>query len=83
MQQRRARRAFTAEDEARVVGPCRQGDRSVAEIARELDPTESLVRWREQAEVDAGRKPSVTSREHEELVRLRKGNRVRREERTS
>ena len=35
----------------------------------------------EQAEIDAGRKPGLTSSEHEELVRLRKENRVLREER--
>ena len=71
MQQRRARRASTAEDEAHVVELCRKGDRTIPEVARDLDLTESSVRrWLEQAEVDAGRKPGLTSSEHEELVRL-------------
>ena len=82
MQQRRARRAFTAEYKAHVVELCRRGDRSVPEVARDLDLTESSVRrWAEQAEIDAGRRPGLTSDEHEELVRLRKENRVLREER--
>ncbi len=61
---------------------CRKGDRTIPEVARDLDLTESSVRrWAEQAEIDAGRKPGLTSSEHEELVRLRKENRVLREER--
>jgi transposase len=65
-----------------VVELCRKGDRSVAEVARELDLTETAVRrWVHQAEIDAGHKPGLTSGEHEELVRLRKEVRVLREER--
>ena len=82
MQQRRRRRAFTAAYKAEVVELCRKGDRGIAEVARDLDLTESSVRrWVDQAEVDAGRRPGLTSSEHEELVRLRKENRVLREER--
>src|SRR6266545_174243 len=82
MQQRRPRRAFTGEYKAHVVELCRRGDRSAPEVARDLDLTESSVRrWVEQAEIDAGRKPGLTGSEHEELARLRKENRVLREER--
>ena len=82
MQQRRRRRAFTDSFKAEVVELCRKGDRTIPEVARDLDLTESSVRrWVEQAEIDAGRKPGLTSSEHEELVRLRKENRVLREER--
>ena len=81
-QRRRRRRAFTAAYKAEVVELCRKGDRSIPEVARDLDLTESSVRrWVEQAEIDAGRKPGLTSSEHEELVRLRKEVRVLREER--
>ena len=82
MQQRRRRRAFTDSFKAEVVELCRKGDRSVAEVARELDLTETAVRrWVHQAEIDAGQRPGLTSSEHEELVRLRKEVRVLREER--
>jgi transposase len=82
MQQRRRRRAFTDSFKGEVVELCRKGDRTIPEVARDLDLTESSVRrWVEQAEIDAGRKPGLTTSEHEELVRLRKENRVLREER--
>ena len=82
MQQRRRRRAFTDSFKAEVVELCRKGDRSVAEVARELDLTETAVRrWVHQAEIDAGQRPGLTSSEHEELIRLRKENKVLREER--
>lgn len=82
MQQRRRRRAFTDSFKAEVVELCRKGDRSVAEVARELDLTETAVRrWVHQAEIDAGQQPGLTSSEHEELVRLRKEVRVLRDER--
>jgi transposase len=82
MQPRRRRRAFTATYKAEVVELCRKGERSIAQVARDLGLTETSVRrWVEQAEVDAGRRPGLTSSEHEELVQLRKEVRVLREER--
>ena len=81
-QGRRARRSFTEEYKAEVVALCRGSEKSMAEIARDLDLTESSVRrWVSQAEIDAGHKEGLTSSEREELVRLRKENRVLREER--
>src|SRR5262245_40843420 len=81
-QSRRRRRAFSAEFKAEVVQLCRAGDRSIGEVARDLDLTESSVRrWVEQAEIDEGRRQGLTSDEREELARLRRENRVLREER--
>ena len=81
-QHRRQRRAFTDQFRAEVVQLCRAGDRTIPEVARDLDLTESSVRrWVEQAEIDQGRRPGLTSDEREELARLRKENRVLREER--
>ena len=81
-QGRRPRRSFTEEYEAGVVDLCRTSGKSMAEVARDLDLTESSVRrWMSQAEIDAGRREGLTTGEREELVRLRKENRVLREER--
>ncbi len=81
-QERRPRRSFTEEYKAGVVDLCRSGGKSMAEVARDLDLTESSVRrWVSQAEVDAGRRDGLTTDEQAELSRLRKENRVLREER--
>lgn len=81
---KRKRRKFTPEFKAEVVELCRRGDRSIGEVSRDLDLTESAVRhWVKQAEVDAGRGPegAMTTDEKDELRRLRKEIRVLREER--
>ena len=78
---RRRRRAFTPAFKAEVVGLCRKGERSMAQVARDLDLTETSVRrWVEQAEIDAGRKPGMTSGEQNELAELRRENRLLRED---
>ena len=65
-----------------VVALCRSSEKSMSEIARDLDLTESSVRrWVSLAEIDAGCREGLTSTEREELVRLRKEVRVLREER--
>src|SRR5215472_3759098 len=82
MKQGRRRRAFADAYKAEVAALCQKGDRSIAEIARDLDLTETSVhRWAAQAAVDAGRKPGLTSAEQAEMARLRRENRVLREER--
>ena len=81
-QQRRERRSFTDAHKAEVVALCRTSGKSVREISRDLDLTESSVRrWIVQAEIDAGCRDGLTSDERAELSRLRKENRILREER--
>ena len=81
-QGRRSRRSFTEQYKAEVVALCQGSEKSISEIARDLDLTESSVRrWVSQAEIDAGHKEGLTSSEREELARLRKEVRVLREER--
>lgn len=73
--QRRKRRAFTAEFKAEAVRLCRVGDRTIRQVADDLDLTETALRaWVKQAEVDAGQGPpdALTSPEREELARLRR-----------
>ncbi|MET7426342.1 transposase [Dactylosporangium sp. NPDC005555] len=75
--QPRPRRAFTAEFKAEIVEVCRRGDRSVRQVARDFDLTETAVRdWVKQADLDTGtRTDGLTSAEREELTRLRRENR--------
>jgi transposase-like protein len=72
---RRKRRAFTPEFKAETVRLVVEGGRSIADVARDLDLTESALRqWVHQAQVDRGQgKPGeLTSAEREELQRLRR-----------
>jgi transposase len=79
---KRKRREFTPEYKADVVMLFRTTDKSIAEIAKELDLTPSAVqRWVSQADVDAGERVGLTTSEREELSYLRKENRILREER--
>ena len=74
--QPRARRSFSPEFKAEIVERCRRGDRSIGQVARDFDLTETAVReWVKQAEVDAGERAGVTSDEREELTALRRENR--------
>ena len=79
---RRARREFSPEFKARTVELILSSGKSVNEVCRELDLTETAVRrWVKQARIDAGREPGLTSDERAELARLRRENKVLREER--
>ena len=78
----RRRRSFTREYKAEVVQLCRTSGQSIARVARELDLTATAVRrWLRQAEIDGGQREGLTTAEREERSRLRRENRVLREER--
>ncbi|WP_399134110.1 transposase [Streptomyces sp. Li-HN-5-11] len=58
----RPRRSFTPELKAEIVELCQRGDRSVGQVAKDFDLTETAVRdWVKQAEVDAGEREGLTS----------------------
>ena len=78
----RPRRSYTPEFKAEIVEVCQRGDRTIAQVARDFDLTETAVRaWVKQAELDAGtRHDGLTSDERNELVRLRRENRRLRED---
>jgi transposase len=78
----RPRRSFTPEFKAHTVELVRSSGKSVGEVCRDLDLTETAVRrWLAQADIDEGRRDGLTTDEREELSRLRRENRVLREER--
>jgi len=71
----RKRRAFTPEFKAEAVRLCKVGDRTVRQVAKDLDLTETALReWVRRADVNAGKGPpgAVTSEERAELLELRK-----------
>ena len=77
----RQRRSFTPEYKAEIVELCRRGERSIGQVARDFDLTETNVRtWVKQAEIDQGERPGLTSEEREELTKLRRENRSLRED---
>ena len=79
----RRRRSFTAEFKAEIVELCHRGDRSVGQVAKDFDLTETAVReWVKQAGRDAGTLSDggLTSTERTELTELRRENRRLRED---
>ena len=78
----RPRRSFTPEFKAEIVELCQRGDRSVGQVARDFDLTETAVReWLKQPERDAGtRTDGLTTSERDELAALRRENRRLRED---
>jgi transposase len=78
----RPRRAFTPDFKAEIVELCQRGDRTVGQVARDVDLTETAVRaWVKQAELDTGaRTDGLTSVERDELAQLRRENRRLRED---
>jgi len=79
----RRRRSFTPEFKAEIVELCQRGDRSVGEVARDFDLTETAVReWVRQAGRDGGTRQDggLTTAEHKELAELRRENRRLRED---
>lgn len=74
---RRKRRRFTAQQKAQAVELARTSGKSIAEVARDLDLTPSVLgSWMKQAEIDGGKGTGsgLTTAEREELARLRRDN---------
>jgi len=72
---KRKRRLFTPEFKAEAVRLCKVGDRSVGQVATDLDLTETALRdWVKRADVDAGVGPkdALTTTERDELAELRR-----------
>ena len=79
---KRIRRSFTDAFKAETVELVRSSGKTIAQISRDLDLTETAVRrWVEQAAIDVGQRQGMTTAEREELARLRREVRVLQEER--
>jgi len=79
----RPRRSFTPEFKAEIVELCQRGERSIGQVAKDFDLTETAVRqWVKQAERDAGTRDDggLSTSEREELAALRRENRRLRED---
>ena len=80
---RRPRRKFSEEFKQQAARLVLDQDKSMAEVARELDVVPTALRdWVERARADrSGGKTGLTTAEREELARLRKENRELRTDR--
>jgi transposase-like protein len=80
---RRERRRFSDEHKAEVVALVRSSGKSIGEISRDLDLTDTAVReWVQSADVGGGKGNGLTTAEREELSRLRRQVRALEEERS-
>jgi transposase len=80
---RRPRRRFDADFKAQAVRLVLDEGQAVARVARDLDLTDTALReWVKRAQADrSGGQTGLTTAEREELARLRKENRILRDER--
>ena len=78
----KSHRPYTPEFRQRIVELVRKG-RTPEELGRQFEPSAQAIRnWVRQADLDGGRRQDgLTTAEQEELRRLRRENRMLREER--
>lgn len=70
---KRKRRSFTAEFKADAVRLVRSGERTIGQVAKDLDLTETSLRgWVRRAEELGEPTPTASKSEQEELKELRK-----------
>jgi len=78
----KTRPPYPPEFRAEAIRLVRSGGVTQSQVARDLGvSTFTLRNWLRQTEIDAGEREGLTTEEREELRRLRKENRVLREER--
>lgn len=78
----RTRPPYPEQFRREAIELAKKSGRPLREIAKDLGVTEQSLRtWVKQADVDGGRAHGLSSEEKEELRRLRRENRILREER--
>jgi transposase len=78
----RAKSQYPPQFKAEAVELVRSSDRSISQIAKDLGVSgNSLRNWVKQSEIDQGEREGLTTEEREELRRLRRENRVLKQER--
>ncbi len=76
----KSRAPYAVEYRAEMVRLVRAG-RSIEELSREFEPSHQTIRnWVRLADIDDGQRNGLTTTEREELGRLRRENRILREE---
>src|SRR6478672_6653474 len=68
---KKKRRSFTPEFKAEAVRLCKVGDRSIGQVSKDLDLTETALReWIRRADIDAGNGPAgaLTTVEREQAA---------------
>jgi transposase len=76
------RPSYPPEFKAEAVKLARSSEKPLSELARDLGvSTGTLHNWLKQQHIDAGKRDGLTTDEREELRRLRKENKVLKEER--
>ncbi len=72
---------YPPEFEEEAIRLMRSSGKPLAQISRELDVSEQTLRnWRKQLQIDEGELEGLSTSEREELARLRRENRVLRQE---
>lgn len=75
------RPAYPPEFREEAVRLMRSSGKPLAQISRELDVAEQTLRnWRKQEEIDQGEREGLTTDEKEELAKLRRENKVLKQE---
>ncbi len=73
---------YPPEFKAEAVRLVRSSDRSIPQIAKEIGVSDNSLRnWVNQAAIDEGKREGLTTDEREELRRLRRENKVLKQER--
>ena len=75
-------RGYPPEFRTEAVRLYRETDKSLREVSNDLGiSVESLRKWVRQVEIDGGQREGLTTEEREELRRLKRENKILREER--